>query len=108
MPNNKGYTLVEMMIVLMIIGIIVSVTYPSLSRAYDTTNENDREKQEYVVNRALKEYYALTGAYPSQGSLASDLTQETGVILNTSKYQYTYTLIGIPSIHVDLIKKNSL
>ena len=125
MSNNKGYTLVEMTIVLMIIGIIVSVTYPSLSKAYDTTNENDRVKHEYVVNKALKQYYALTGIYPKGidssdpdnpkpielSTLASDLAQQTGVRLNTTKYKYTPVLNGtkgVKALDVELLIKDSL
>lgn len=107
MSKHKGFTLIEMIIVLAIIGIIVAITYPSLSKAYDMSNENERAKQEYVVNKALREYYALTGSYPKQEdnlALALDLAQQTGVSLNTTKYTYTYTLTGtnITSIHVDL------
>lgn len=113
MSNNKGFTLVEMIIVLAIIGIIIAMTYPSLSRTADMANENDRAKQEYVVNKALIEYYALTGTYPSSTdnnwALASDLKSQTGVILNPEKYQYNYTVNGnVVSLHVYMITKDSL
>ncbi|MBC2726913.1 prepilin-type N-terminal cleavage/methylation domain-containing protein [Desulfosporosinus sp.] len=122
MFNNKGFTLIEIIIVLVIIGIISATAYPSLSVARDMANENDRAAHEKVVNKALIEHYALTGAYPNQGvhdsstpnltaselsALASDLAQETGVRLNTAKYKYTYVLngsgiYGVNSLHVDL------
>jgi prepilin-type N-terminal cleavage/methylation domain-containing protein len=122
LSNNKGFTLIEMMIVLVIIGIIASTAYPSLSRAKDMSNENDRVKHEYVVNKALREHYALTGTYPNKevhdtstpdltptelSTLALDLTQQTGVSLNTTKYKYTYVLSGsgiydVSALHVDL------
>jgi len=109
LSNNKGFTLIEMIIVLAIIGIMATTAYPSLSRAYDMSNENYRAKQEYVVNKALREYYALTGTYPKQGEdLALDLAEQTGVRLNKAKYNYTPTLSGtnITAIHVDLIIKD--
>ncbi|EGW40346.1 prepilin-type N-terminal cleavage/methylation domain-containing protein [Desulfosporosinus sp. OT] len=122
MSNNRGFTLIEMMIVLVIIGLMATVTYPSLSGAAGMSNENDRAKNEYVVNKALREHYALTGIYPNQGvhdsstpnlteteliTLASDLVQQTGVSLNTTKYKYTYVLNGsgtydVSVLHVDL------
>ena len=105
MSNNKGFTLIEMMIVLVIIGIIAATAYPSLSNAKDMSNENDRATHEYVVNKALRQHYALTGTYPNGVNLASELAEQTGVSLNTTKYNYTYTLNGtndVISLQVDL------
>jgi len=105
LSNNKGFTLIEMMIVLVIIGIIASTVYPSLSRAADMSKENDRATHENVVNKALKEHYALTGAYPDSERLASYLAKQTGVRLDAARYNYTYTLNEsneVIKLHVDL------
>ena len=75
------------------------------------SNENDLNQQQKVVNKALIEYYALTGTYPNQGgNLASDLATQTGVILNTGKYQYTYISDGtnFPTIDVEWIIRDTL
>ncbi|WP_052090770.1 prepilin-type N-terminal cleavage/methylation domain-containing protein [Desulfosporosinus sp. HMP52] len=95
MPKNNGFTLIEILIVLVIIGILASGAYPSLARAKDMSRENDRSRHEYVVNRALKQYYALTGTYlkspiPLHLSMLKDeLYSQTGVSLNISKYPNT-------------------
>ena len=116
MSNNKGFTLIEMMIVLVIIGIMAGTAYPKQTTAYEMSKENDRAKHEYVVNKALKQYYALTGKYPNQGHDIDDATlstaelllltdrtsstdtppgdvnslfNQTGVALNDAKYKYT-------------------
>jgi hypothetical protein len=111
-----------MLIGILIIGSIAGVICPSLIKNYNMANENDRANQEYIVNKALKECYALTGTYPNQGvhdssspnltstelsTLVDDLTQQTGVSLNTTKYKYTYALNGngiydVSLLHVDL------
>ena len=105
MSNNKGFTLIEMMIVIVIIGIITSTAYPSLSRATDISKENERAIHEKVANKALKEHYALTGTYPDSDRLVSDLAEHTGVRLNTKKYNYVYTpneSNKVTELHVDL------
>lgn len=95
MSNSKGFTLIEMMIILVIIGIISSIIYPSLSRAADMSREIERSRHEYVLNKALKQYYALTGKYPEYtlpvnlSSLKEDVYSQTGVSLNVDKYPNT-------------------
>lgn len=95
LPKNKGFTLVELIIVIAVIGIIVATAYPSLSGAADLSRENDRARHEYVVNKALKQYYALTGKYPESpipldlSSLKNELYEQTGVSLNITDYPDT-------------------
>lgn len=105
LSKNRGFTLIEMMVVLVIIGILATTAYPSLTKAKDMSNENDRVTHEYVINKALRQHYALTGTYPNGVDLASELAEQTGVSLNTTKYNYTYTLNGtydVISLQVDI------
>lgn len=108
MSNRKGFTLIEMLIVIAIIGIVLSIAYPSLAKSYDSSKENDRARQEIVVNKALMQHFALTGKYPTQGlhsniydvpkiipaaeqsTMANELLKQTGVSLNLENYSYTY------------------
>lgn len=110
-----------MLIVLAIIGILASISYPSLARARDSSRENDRVRHEYVVNKAIRQHYALTGSYPNQGhdsskedliaaelsTLKDELVDQTGVALNETIYSYTYADTNgdgefeISSLHVD-------
>lgn len=112
----------ELLIVIAIIGGLLSITYPSLAKYKDISTETDRTKHEYVVNKALRAHYALTGTYPNQAvhdssipnltptelsTLAVALTKQTGVNLNTAKYNYTYASNGsviydVSTLHVDL------
>lgn len=104
MAKHNGFTLIEMAIVLAIISMTLSIAYPSMVSTRNDTRETERVRQEYVVNKALREYYALTGAYPnpnhdsSMPNLTSEeinrlkdaLQKQTGVNLDITHYSYTY------------------
>lgn len=89
-----------MIIILTIIGILFTITYPSLVSTRNNTRETQRARQEYVANKALQQYYALTGAYPNSSPTSStrdpeseelkDLQKQTGANLDLSHYKYTY------------------
>ncbi|WP_434510796.1 type II secretion system protein [Desulfitobacterium sp. AusDCA] len=104
MAKHNGFTLIEIAIVLAIISITLSIAFPSLVCTCNDTREMERARQEYVINKALREYYALTGAYPNPGhdssmpNLTSEeinrledaLQKQTGVNLDLTHYAYTY------------------
>ncbi|WP_425805719.1 type II secretion system protein [Desulfitobacterium sp. Sab5] len=104
MAKHNGFTLIEIVIVLGIISITLSIAFPSLVCICNDTRETERARQEYSVNKALREYYALTGAYPnprhdsSMPNLTSEeinrledaFQEQTGVNLDIAHYSYTY------------------
>lgn len=113
MKNNQGFTLIEMVIVITIIAIMAGLAYPSLM-AYRTHHaESERASHEIMVNKALKQYYALTGLYPHLGpvtdytplasptpyrltpagliKLRDELVKITGVLPDIATYHYNYT-----------------
>jgi len=52
--NNKGFTLVEIMIVVAIIGLLLAIGIPSYSKARETVQRNTcLENQRLVVSAAL-------------------------------------------------------
>lgn len=64
MNNNKGFTLMEMILVLFIIGILVAIAYPSLAQYRENAIVSEGAKLEKVINKAIIQYYALQGRYP--------------------------------------------
>jgi prepilin-type N-terminal cleavage/methylation domain-containing protein len=65
MRNRNGYTLLEMILVIAIILILSLAAYPGISGYLESRQEQYRQNQEYVVNKALMQYYAMTGRYYS-------------------------------------------
>ncbi len=63
MRNRNGYTLLEMILVIAIILILSLAAYPGISGYLESRQERYRQNQEYMVNKALMQYYAMTGRY---------------------------------------------
>lgn len=94
MNSNKGFTLIELIIVLAIIAIMAATMFPSLQAYRQRGNEQEREHHEYMLNKAVKQYYALTGRYPSLAS---------GIDYNTTEYELTTD--GESKIEQELVSK---
>ena len=83
--SQKGFTLLELMIVLAIIGILVSIAQPSLHRSIVRANEAVLKEDLFQMRDAIDQYYADNGAYP--GTLQD--------LMNTQESTKSY-LRGIP------------
>ena len=65
---RKGFTLVELMIVIAIIGILAAVLYPSLMGYLERTRDTNRQQAMNQVGTALGTYFADMNAYPTAKS----------------------------------------
>jgi len=63
--NEKGFTLVEMMIVLMIISVLIILIVPNLRNQTETVNSKGCEALISVVQSQTNAYYLDEGSYPS-------------------------------------------
>lgn len=83
--SDRGFTLLELMIVMAIMGILITIAQPSLKQSITRAKEAVLREDLFQIRDALDQYYADNGKYPAQ------LTD----LINQSEKSKSY-LRGIP------------
>jgi len=84
--NTKGFTLIELMIVVVIIGILAALAIPRFSKASDRAKEKE-------ADGILKQVYTLQQTYKAQnGAYATAVTdlEKVGFEAPTTLKNYTW------------------
>jgi type IV pilus assembly protein PilA len=64
MRREKGFTLIEILVVAGIIGLIAAIGIPNLLRARVTANESSAQATLKSISTALETYSIANGSYP--------------------------------------------
>ncbi len=62
--KDKGFTLLEMLIVMALIGILVTIAAPSFQRSIIRARETSLKHTLFVFRDVIDQYYADHGKYP--------------------------------------------
>lgn len=74
--NNNGFTIVELMITVVVIGLLVSVAIFGYSRVQIDARNSARTSKVKILTEALEKYYGKNGEYPS----CSAMTQSASLV----------------------------
>ena len=79
--SDKGFTLIEILVVVLVIGIVASIAIPRMTRATESTPDSAVADELAVIRSAIDQYHSEhNGVYPSNASgdtFVNQLTQYT-------------------------------
>lgn len=64
--RDAGFTLLELMIVMAIMGVLLSIAQPSLRQSIVKARESVLREDLFQMREAIDQYYADNGKYPDQ------------------------------------------
>jgi len=92
--NLRGFSIIELLLVLLVSGIISSVVAPNYSKIQELAKNYSLKNQSYAIQLALQSYELELGQFPSSDSgiegLLSELTTK-GYIQSSAENPYTKT-----------------
>jgi len=84
LKNKKGFTLIELIVVIAILGILAAIAIPRFSGVRDTAAIGAAEADGRTILSAVGIYYAEHGAYPADAANLSDYIENTGLTDRTT------------------------
>ena len=73
--KRSGFSLIEMVIVILILGIIAAVAAPRMFDTAEQAEINTTHQQLAVLRNAIEMYRAQNGSYPANGNLPTAMAE---------------------------------
>jgi prepilin-type N-terminal cleavage/methylation domain-containing protein len=115
MMNKKGFTLVELIIVLAVLAILAAIAIPSASKIIGDANKKADLATFETYKNAVKMHYAANSSYPSDETTAeasiSSYTDQGGTniaVCKVSGYHFYYLYGTVTGYAIgDVVYRNS-
>ncbi|MCK5116398.1 MAG: prepilin-type N-terminal cleavage/methylation domain-containing protein [Candidatus Aegiribacteria sp.] len=92
--NRKGFTLIELMIVVVIIGILSSIAIPKFTSVKEQANEASCRSNMHALANAEAIYYAYNSTYGLVGNL-----ETSGILANAAILRCPKAVLGYAITH---------
>ncbi|MEC9488791.1 MAG: prepilin-type N-terminal cleavage/methylation domain-containing protein [Halanaerobium sp.] len=94
LKDRNGFTLIELMIVIVVIGILASIAVPKISDVREKANIAVIKSELHNIQTAMEMFYVDHNQYPEDATLTGDATGDIGetsydLAVNLD-YSYTY------------------
>jgi type II secretion system protein G len=71
--KKTGFTMIELVVVIMIIGLLSSIMLPNFSSIQDSAKNNTLKQVIHTLQMSVESYLLSTGAYPTTASTIESL-----------------------------------
>lgn len=89
--NQKGFSLIELLIVLVILGILAGITFPFLLKAKNRAENGNAYASLRTIFSSQLSYYTANGRYARLDELNADNTNSLGTINNDKLIRGPFT-----------------
>lgn len=97
MNRTRGFTIIEVIVVVTVLGILVSVAFFALGKVQKDARDSTRRGNVATITEALEKYYRENGEYPSVRSLVNNYAGNTGAVV-AAKLKITTDALRMPQM----------
>lgn len=92
LKTNKGFTIIEVLIMIAVIGILTTIGLVSFSSIQANVRDKQRSSQATIISEALEKYYDENGEYPS----CNDMAQAPAAVTSATLKGLDKTILTTP------------